>query len=88
MPKPKVKLKSSLRSQRQRWCVAEPEIGDNQVMCVGRQGPRSTYYMLRRFKIRHMPNAAIARSRAPTAILVRIETIRTKITVLIKSNSG
>jgi hypothetical protein len=43
MPKPKVKLKSSLRSQRQRWCVAEPEIGDNQQVRVGKQSPRGTF---------------------------------------------
>jgi hypothetical protein len=35
-----------------------------------------------------MPRAAIARLRAPTMILVRIETIRTKITVMVQSNSG
>jgi len=35
-----------------------------------------------------MPRAAIARSRAPTVFLVRIETIRTKNTVPDKGNNG
>jgi hypothetical protein len=35
-----------------------------------------------------MPRAVIARSRAPTVILVRIKTIRTKITVSDKGKNG
>ena len=42
----------------------------------------------RRLEFRRMPRAAIARSRAPTLFLVRIKTIRTKNTVLDKSNNG
>jgi hypothetical protein len=35
-----------------------------------------------------MPEATIARSRTPTVFLVRIETIRTKNTVMVKSNNA